>query len=308
MVKMFKYIALCIFVISFIPIGFFLWFELTFDVTQMPKNYGNVDSQLFESNGEKQPLIVYFGGSEGGNGMASKRAEQEVKVYTNNGYALLAIGYFGMKGLPSQLDRISLNAIYDEIERVAQKSNIDANCIMVAGGSKGAELALTIASKFPTIKGAISLAGSHVVFAGTSPFTDGNASSFMLNDQQVPFVPFTKAILPSLLSGDLRQAYELMLENTEIVHNAVIHVENINGPVLLTSGEKDQIWPSEEMSDEVIKRLKSHNFPHAFKHIRVPNGDHFQPQNDYHHDIVEFLDSHFVPYCKGYKTQVVLYE
>jgi len=39
---------------------------------------------------------------------------------------------------------------------------------MVAGGSKGAELAFTIASKFPTIKGAISLAGSHVVFAGTS--------------------------------------------------------------------------------------------------------------------------------------------
>jgi len=120
MVKLFKYIALCILVIAFIPIGFSLWFELTFDVKQMPKNYGSVDSQLFESNGDKQPFIVYFGGSEGGNGMASKRAEPEVKVYTNNGYVLLAIGYFGMKGLPSQLDRISLNAIYDEIERVAQ--------------------------------------------------------------------------------------------------------------------------------------------------------------------------------------------
>ena len=295
--KALKWVLIAVAALLVLPTIAFLWFELTFDVSKLPANYGKVNSQLFLAEGERQPLVVFFGGSEGGNSMAKTQNEDEKKVYIDNGYALLAIGYFGMPGIPSQLDRISLDGIHQEIMRTVKRSNIDENCIVVAGGSKGAELALTLASKFPTIKGAVSLAGSHVVFAGTSPFTDGNASSFMHHDEQVNFVPFTKNILPKLITSDFRGAYEILLEDKQVVKNAVIEVEKINGPILLISGEKDQIWPSQEMSDEVIARLTQTRFKHAYKHIKVASGNHFKPQSDYHHEVVDFLNDNFLPNC-----------
>jgi len=68
---------------------------------------------------------------------------------------------------------------------------------------------------------------------------------------------------------------------------------------LLVSGEKDQIWPSAEMSAEVIKRLKAKGFAHPYQHIMVPNGNHFQPQSDYHPQVIEFLGENFKPKCLG---------
>ena len=38
------------------------------------------------------------------------------------------------------------------------------------------------------------------------------------------------------------------LKNANTVEQALIKVENINGPILLISGLRDQWWPSAEMS------------------------------------------------------------
>ena len=71
----------------------------------------------------------------------------------------------------------------------------------------------------------------------------------MFDDKPLPFVPFTSKMLPSLLVGDFRRASEIALMDTETVEKAIIKVEDINGPILLISGEKDQVWPSKEMRD-----------------------------------------------------------
>ena len=54
------------------------------------------------------------------------------------------------------------------------------------------------------------------------------------------------------------------------------------------------------MSVEVIERLKTKGFPHPFKHIAVPNGNHFQPQNDFHPEVIKFLNEKFLPYCDAH--------
>lgn len=277
---------------------------LTVDTTKLPENYGKVNSKLYVAEGNKQqPLFVFFGGSEGGNSMAKQRNISERKYYTDQGYAVLGIGYFGMEGIPEGLDRISLNAIYEEIVKASKHPNVNASCIVVAGASKGAELALILASKYPKINAAVSLVGSHAVFAGTSMDTHGQTSSFMFNDEPVPFIPLSVAVLPSILVGDYRKAYEIVLEDEQAVQNSIIRVEDINGPVLLISGEKDHIWPSKEMSDEVINRLESQNFPFPYEHIAVPNGDHFQPSSEYHHEVVRFLNNNLLPKCHGNKLK-----
>jgi hypothetical protein len=74
------------------------------------------------------------------------------------------------------------------------------------------------------------------------------------------------------LTGDLRSAFEIMLQNKEGVAKATIQVEKINGPVFLISGKSDEFWPSSEMSDLVIQRLKANNFPYLHEHLAIDGG------------------------------------
>jgi dipeptidyl aminopeptidase/acylaminoacyl peptidase len=295
--KIFKYSLILVITFMVSIIAFVLISQKMFDPSKLPLNYGKIDSQLFAKEGTIQPLLVYFGGSEGGNSMSKERHIIERKMYTDKGYAMLAIGYFGMEGIPKELDRISLNAIYEEIKRVQNNPNIDASCVAVMGGSKGAELALALASKYPDINGVVSFAGSHVSFNSISIAADGKTGSFSFNNSSLPYVTVPIKAIPYVLIGDFRKVHELALEDTNAVEAAVIAVENINGPILLVSGEKDHVWPSAEMSTEIINRLKSKGFNYPYQHIIVPNGNHFQPQSDYHPQAIEFLEKNFKPTC-----------
>lgn len=285
--------------IIFAAVAFLFISQQMFDPNKAPKNYGKLDSQLFATEQKNQPLVVYFGGSEGGNSMAKQRYANERKIYTDNGYAMLAIGYFGMEGLPSELDRISLDAIYEEIKRTQKKPQIDEACVAVIGGSKGAELALSLASKYSDINAAVSLAGPHVSFNSIYHASNGRTGSFSFNNASLPYVTVPVKAIPHLLVGDFRKAHELALEDKDAVAAATIMVENINGPVLLVSGENDHVWPSAEMSAAVIDRLEKKEFKYKHHHIMVPNGNHFQPQSDYHSQVVEFLDNNFRPTCNN---------
>ena len=300
-IRLLKYSFLLTVSLIILAIGFVLISQQMFDPNTLPENYGKVDSKLFASKDGKQPLLVYFGGSEGGNSMAKSVNEKEREQYIKQGYAVLAIGYFGLKGIPKELDRISIDAIYQEIQEIKKNPNIDESCVAVMGGSKGAELALSLASKYSDINAAVSFAGSHVSFSSTSSAADGKTASFTFNDLPLPHVTVPAKAIPHMLFGDFRRAHEIALENTSMVESALIKVEDIKGPVLLISGEKDHVWPSAEMSDEVIRRLTLQKFSYPFKHIVVPNGDHFQPQSDYHPQALAFLNEYFKPSCDSYQ-------
>jgi hypothetical protein len=63
-------------------------------------------------------------------------------VFLAQGYALLALAYFGEEGIPKELDRISLEGVYAAIVDAADHPKVNRDCIALIGGSKGAELAL----------------------------------------------------------------------------------------------------------------------------------------------------------------------
>jgi hypothetical protein len=94
---------------------------LKFYFFSMPRKHGHVEVKLFLADSEDQPLIVAFGGSEGGNVFASDQLKQERDKFLERGYAFLAVGYFGTKTTPASLDRISLNAIHDSITSIISK-------------------------------------------------------------------------------------------------------------------------------------------------------------------------------------------
>ena len=67
------------------------------------------------------------------------------------------------------------------------------------------------------------------------------------------------------------------LEHTaiETIDQATIRVENIQGPVLVVSGEDDQLWPSSLLADRVIARLAQHQHPYPYQHLKYQGAGHF---------------------------------
>lgn len=287
--KLVKWVVISTFAIVILLFAYAYYVVNSLDTETLPVNHGKVNAELFVGKGEKQPLIVGLGGSEGGNAWASDHWKLQRDKYLAQGYSVLAIGYFGMEGTPEKLDRIALEGIHEAIEKAAANPKIDGRCIAVMGGSKGGELALTLGSHYQDIKAVVGMAPAHAVFAG---LTDAlTTSSFTFQDKQVPFVPVPWSTTAALLSGDFRKAFEIMLEDKAGVEQARIKVENINGPIFLISGTKDEMWPAAEMSEMVVQRLKEKNFPYHYEHIAI-DGGHTEPLK--HFDKIDaFLDQHF---------------
>jgi pimeloyl-ACP methyl ester carboxylesterase len=208
----------------------------------LPERHGQLESQLFIGQGSNQKLIVGFGGSEGGNAWASDYWKPQRDKFLAQGYAFLAIGYFGTRNTPGQLDRISLDAIHNLIADTAKNPQINSGCIAVMGGSKGAELVLNLASFYPDYSAVIAIVPGSAVFpALTYPM---NTSSFSYQGKELPYVPVPWSATPALIKRDLRTAFEKMMQNQQEMENTAIPVEKIRGSILLLSATQDEMWPS----------------------------------------------------------------
>ena len=256
---------------------------------EVPEKFGKTDGRLYLGEGGGQPLIVGLAGGEGGNAWDSDRWKSTRDKFLEAGYAFLALEYFGGPTTPSQLDRISLEGVHTAILEAAQDPKIDSKRIALIGGSKGAELALLLASKYDDITCVVGIVPCQAVFPALT--LSAETSSWMYQGKKVPFVPMPWAAVPAATSRDLRKAFTIMLEDTTAVEAARIEVEKINGPILLVSATKDEMWPSTEMSKEVIARLESKKFSHPKEHIIIEGG-HTEPLKHFD-EMLEFMKQHW---------------
>ena len=264
-------------------------------VPSLPKESGVVETLLYLGNSDNQPLIVAFGGAEGGIDWHRNHMKGKRDSLIQKGYAILAIGYFNADGTPRNLDRISLDAISDTIMNFAKKTKIDESKIALIGGSKGGELILNLASRYDQYKAVIALSTSNVTFPAIT--WSSNTSSWTYKGNEVPYVPAPLKTISPALKGDLYTAFSMMLEDEEAVKNAEIHVENINGPILILSGKNDNQWPATSMSNQIIERLKNKKFKHFNEHI-ILDGGHIEPMKKF--DLVyNFLEKHLPVEQKG---------
>ena len=261
----------------------------TLSFAQIRLETRNTESLLYLGDSENQPLVVGLGGSEGGNAWASDRWKATRDEFLKKGYAFLAIGYFGTKGTPAILDKIAIEDVHNAILAATQNKKINKSKIAIVGGSRGADLALLLGSYYPEISCGVAIVPSHVVFPGhTDHFTN---SCWTYQNQQLPFVPVNEESVPFLMKNDLRGGFEAMLHDQTAEENALIKVENINGPILLMSATQDEIIPSTPMSDKIINRLKEKNFQYKAKHIKI-EGSHAEPLK--HFDkVFSFLEENF---------------
>ena len=274
--------------------GYMWWVVASFDTETLPARHGQVDVELFARDGGRRPLIVGLGGSEGGNAWASDAWKRQRERFLAQGYALLALGYFGTPNSPERLDRIALEGVHAAILEAARDPRVDGRCIALIGGSRGAELALLLASHYPDIGAVVAIVPGSAVFPA---LTDAMTTpGFSLNGKPLPFVPMTWGATPDLLVGNLRGAFETLMRDRAAMERAAIPVERINGPVQFVSAAQDEQWPSREMSAAMMRRLEAHGFSHPAEHL-VVQGSHAEPLDEFPR-MEAFLQANFARACR----------
>ena len=215
-------------------------------------------------------------------------------IFTLGILGMLALGYFGTPHSPEQLDRISLNGIHDAILAASKDPRVDGRCIAVIGGSRGGELALLLASHYPDIHAVVAIVPGSAVFPALTQAM--NTPGFSLHGKPLPFVPVPWSAVPNLLVHNLRGAFDKMVANTAAMDAAAIPVERINGAVYFVSASRDEFWPSRDMSDAMMARLKRHGFAHPAEHLVVAGG-HSEPLDEFP-KMEAFLQSKFAGACR----------
>jgi dienelactone hydrolase/RimJ/RimL family protein N-acetyltransferase len=250
---------------------------------------GIIGTFFYPKNLQHGPGIITIPGSNGG------ISERISKLLASHGYAVLALGYFGLGGLPKTLESIHLEYFQKAMLWFKKQPQVNANRVALFGQSLGGELVLILASTFPKEVAAV-IAGvpAGIVYGG---FPHLDKPCWLYKNAPLPFIPLypcdnptpnTKEILNAVKEGKIPYhagSYEdpfdyspVFLLGMEVFHQrvevATIPVENMTCPLLLLSGETDKVWPATLYSNLVMKRLDEKKSPIKRKHKHFANAGH----------------------------------
>lgn len=254
-----------------IAAGSFELIYLSADVERIPVKDGRLRGVFFRPKAKgKYPGVMTLSGSGGG------VSETRAALLAGHGYAVFTLAYFNYEDLPKELANIPLDYFDEGLAWLEKQECVAADRLAVLGASRGGELALLLGSRFAQIKAVVAYVPGHVVVAGlasepTAAWThDGKPIPWF--SAKVDEAERRKIIEAN--PGNTTPVWRLFLKDHEAVKEAAIPVEKINGPVLLISGKDDRTWPSTEMAEEVVKRLRESKHPHTVRHLPYDDTGH----------------------------------
>jgi predicted esterase len=263
------------------------------------QNTQDVKTQFID-DGQKHPLVILLGGSDGGNTLANPHWQPIFDRLNEAGMSVASLGYFGTDNTPSSAAELSLEKIEKRISLLANSDRINNSCVAVFGFSKGAELALLLGSHFDSINHVVAVMPSHVTWNAVKTVTD--KSSWTLKDQPLAYINaplFSWQMQKGNVTGEFMPAFEQALAKaTELdIEQARIPIDKNKGPVLLVSAKQDEIWPSYDMANEVMKYLEKQEFEYVYEHIAL-EGSHYGFDKKTLSQVNSFLKANLVEQCK----------
>ena len=227
------------------------------------------------------PVIVVMNGSGGGT------PRQRAALYAAHGYTALALAYFKAPGLPNSIGNMPLEYFQQALTWVHEQLQPANGFVAITGQSRGGELSLLLASRFPQLFSAtIAYVPSFVIHGTLRAGEPGQAPDAPVwtwqgkplpnvwqNNPQADWTAFHQR--PA--NGEpVRQepAFHTPMRNAEAVAAASIPVEQIRCPVMLISGTDDGFWPSTWYSEHIEKTLREHQHAWPVEHYRGEGAGH----------------------------------
>ncbi len=191
---------------------------------------------------------------------------------------MLDLKYFRQASLPEGIVEIPLEYVAQAHQWLIDQPSIDPNNIIIMGRSRGSELALLYAAKYPDLRMVVAEAPSSVVWFGWAE----HKSSWSYQGKPVPYAEYTDEasirIEQELKDKGLQYRdgpkFLSAFSSQEMIKTASIPVEEIQCPILLISGKDDQVWPSSMMAQLIVDRLQQHEFNYEFLHLDYANAGH----------------------------------
>ena len=217
---------------------------------------------------EGRPVLL-LGGSGGGMAWARRSAA----LLASEGHLALALAYFKAEGLPDHLVELPVEVVDRAVEALLAQPEARSEAAALVGYSKGAELALLVASRRSDVDAVVAFAPGSAVFQGFRPPDFPVVASWSEGGEGLPFVP-NAYDAHFFETFDGMYLWHRTLAQHEAMEAAAIPVERIAGDILLLSGVDDQIWPATLMAEQIVSRLKRERFPHRVRHLAFPEAGH----------------------------------
>jgi len=243
---------------------------------------GRIRGALFALEGVADaPGIVVLGGSDGGN-----LYEFVAALLAAHGMAALALAYFAYDDLPTELIGLPVEYFEEAVQWLGRRPEVGRARVGVLGFSRGGEAALIVGASCPDVAAVVALVASGMSGGGVgADFSAMSQSAWTRGGQPLPLLP------PPWDPVSMAEAQEAMATGKPFaaragilralesagsrVSEVAIPVERTRGPILMMSGEDDQLWGSTELTAIAEERLRASPFAHPFEHLRYPGAGHF---------------------------------
>jgi len=220
---------------------------------------------FFYSENANPQTIVWCGGSGSNLDVNSPIAA----VLASRGFNVLAVAYFGEKGIPAELSEIPLEYFERVFAWLSENPITSGKEVWILGMSKGAELALILASRYPFITKMALFAPHAYCFQGIA---FKNVSSWTYEGKSLPFIQLkNRWIFASMISGFIKnrpfQFTDTYLKGLRVAQNkeaARIKIENAQADLLLFTSKQCGMWNTFDGSVDIMNTLREHNYPHRY--------------------------------------------
>ncbi|MEE7548768.1 prolyl oligopeptidase family serine peptidase, partial [Xanthomonas sp. Kuri4-1] len=99
-------------------------------------------------DGRRRPLVITLGGAEGG----IEAADAYAAWLASNGYLAVALAYYRMPGLPSDLVAVPVDPVATALDWLQRQPFVDPQRMAAMGGSWGGIVALAAAAHDPRLR------------------------------------------------------------------------------------------------------------------------------------------------------------
>ncbi|KAM9305568.1 acyl-coenzyme A amino acid N-acyltransferase 2-like [Gastrophryne carolinensis] len=224
------------------------------DVKRIQIREGSVRGTIFFPTGEgTYPGIIDMYG--GGGGLAEYRAS----LLASRKFVVFALAYFGYEDLQPSFQNLHLEYFEQAANLLLSHPKVAGQKIGVLGVSKGAEIALVLASFLPQIGACISINGTSNVF-GSTIYHKGKV----------------------LIKGATYKQERMLITDEGVLRTAgfyephsyaSIPVEKSAGHILFLAGKADQYYNSEEFAAVALYRMRKNGHSNC-RMIIFPGAGH----------------------------------